>query len=186
MRLEAARAEEDLHAFGAQGFDTAAERGAAGQGGVDERQDDGRDGEADGFGEDTQGVGVADALGPFVDGVVGGRGDQDGIGNQGPGRAGFGVLAPDRAAGLVLDGGRVEEFECGRGGDDLDRPAAVLGQFDAGADRGGRAGAADDDGQDTAAEVSPRGADPAGELLGVPADACRGQGGQVAGQGSDG
>jgi hypothetical protein len=31
VRLEAARAEEDLHAFGAQGFDAAAERGAAGQ-----------------------------------------------------------------------------------------------------------------------------------------------------------
>jgi len=34
--------------------------------------------------------------------------------------------------------------------------------------------------------VSPRGADPGGELLRVPADARRGQGGQVAGQGGDG
>ena len=91
-----------VHAFGAQGFDAAAERGAAGQGGVDEREHDGRDAQAGGLGEDAEGVGVADALGPLVDGVVGGRGDEDGVGDEGPGRAGSGVLAADRAAGLVL------------------------------------------------------------------------------------
>ena len=131
MRLEAAGTKEDLHAFGAQGFDAAAERGAAGQGGVDEGEHDGRDAEAGGFSEDAEGVGVADAVGPFVDGVVGGRGDEDGVGDEGPGRAGFGVLAADRAAGLVGDGGRVEEVERGRGGDDLGRPGAVLSQLDA-------------------------------------------------------
>ena len=114
-------------AFGAQGLDAAAERGTGGQGGVDEGQDDGRDGKAGGLGEHAQGVCVADALGPFADGVVGGRGDKDGVGDEGPGRAGFGVLAADRAAGLVGDGGGVEEFERGRGGDDLDGPAPVLG-----------------------------------------------------------
>jgi hypothetical protein len=72
-------------------------------------------------------------------------------GDEGPGRAGFGVLAADGAAGLVGDGGRGEEVERGGGGDDLDGPAAVLGQLDAGADRGRRAGAAGHDGQDMAA-----------------------------------
>jgi hypothetical protein len=66
VRLEAAGAEQDLHAFGAQGFDAAPERGAAGQGGVDEWQDHDPDAQAGGFGEDAQGVGVADALGPLV------------------------------------------------------------------------------------------------------------------------
>jgi hypothetical protein len=57
---------------------------------------------------------------------------------------GFGVLAAHRAAGPVLDGGGVEEVERGRGGGDLDRPAAVLGQHDARADRGRRASATGD------------------------------------------
>jgi hypothetical protein len=113
--LDAAGAEEDLHAFGAQGFHAAAERGATGQSGVDERQDHDGVAEAGGLGEGAQGVGVADAVGPLVDGVLGGRGDDDGVGDEGPGRAGFGVLAADRAAGLVGDGGRVEEVERGRG-----------------------------------------------------------------------
>jgi hypothetical protein len=51
--LDAAGAEEDRHAFGAQELDAAAERGAAGQGGVDEGQHDGRDAEAGGLGEDA-------------------------------------------------------------------------------------------------------------------------------------
>jgi hypothetical protein len=59
------------------------------------------------------GVGVADALGLLVDGVVGGQGDEDGVGDEVPGRAGFGVLAANRAAGLLGDGGRVEEVERG-------------------------------------------------------------------------
>ena len=42
MGLDAAGAEEDLDAFGAQGLDAAAERGAVGQGGVDEGEHDGR------------------------------------------------------------------------------------------------------------------------------------------------
>jgi hypothetical protein len=59
VRLDAAGTEQDRHAFGAQGFDAAAERGAAGRGGVDEGEHDGRDAEAAGLGEDAQGVGVA-------------------------------------------------------------------------------------------------------------------------------
>ena len=51
VRLEAARAEEDPHAFGAQEFDAAAERGTAGQGGVDEGQDHNRHAEVGGLGE---------------------------------------------------------------------------------------------------------------------------------------
>jgi len=53
VRLEAAGAEEDLDAFGAQGVDAAAERGAAGQGGVDEGQDHDGHAEAGGLGEDA-------------------------------------------------------------------------------------------------------------------------------------
>jgi hypothetical protein len=41
--LDAAGSQEYPHAFGTQGFDAALEWWAAGQGGVDERQDDGRD-----------------------------------------------------------------------------------------------------------------------------------------------
>jgi hypothetical protein len=55
VRLEAAGAEEDLHAFGAQGVDAAAERRAAGQGGIDERQDHDRGAQAGGFDEDARG-----------------------------------------------------------------------------------------------------------------------------------
>ncbi len=44
--LEAAGAEEDVHAFSAQGVDAAAERGAAGQGGIAEGEDDGGHAEA--------------------------------------------------------------------------------------------------------------------------------------------
>lgn len=57
------RAEEDAYSFGAECFDAAAERLAAGQGGVDEGQDNDRDAEAGGLRKDAQSVGVADALG---------------------------------------------------------------------------------------------------------------------------
>ena len=145
VRLDAAGADEDVYAFGAEGFDAAPEWGAAGECGVDERQDD--DGDAEGccLGQDAEGVGVADALGPFVDGVVGGRGDDDRVGFFGPWFAWFAVLAADGSAGLRLDGGLVEEVQGGGGGDDLDRPAAVLGLLDQGADGAGRACAAHDD-----------------------------------------
>ena len=63
--FDAAGAEQYSHSFGAQGFDAAHERRAAGQRGVHERQDDDRDAQAGGFGEDAQGVGVADAVGPI-------------------------------------------------------------------------------------------------------------------------
>ena len=126
---------------------------AAGQRGVDEGQDHDRDVQAGSLGEDAEGVGVADAQGPFVDRVVGGRGDDDRVGYLGPGRAGLAVLAADGAARLFLDGGLVEEAEGGGGGDDLDCPAAFLGELNEGADGGGRACAAHDDGQDAPAGV---------------------------------
>ena len=87
--LEAAGAEQDADAFGAEGFDAAAEGRAAGQRGVDEGQDHDRHVEAGGLGEDAEGVGVADAQGPFVDRVVGGRGDDDGVGYRGAGVPGL-------------------------------------------------------------------------------------------------
>ena len=93
--------------------------------------------QAGGLGEDAQGVGVADAQCPFVDRVVGGRGDDDRIGYLGAGRAWLAVLAADGAARLFLDGGLVEEIEGGGGGDDLDPPAAFLGETDEGTDGGG-------------------------------------------------
>jgi hypothetical protein len=40
MRLEPARAEEDMHALAAESFDAPAERDPAGQSGVHERQHD--------------------------------------------------------------------------------------------------------------------------------------------------
>ena len=128
VRLEAAGAEQDADAFGAEGFDAAAEGRAAGQRGVDEGQDHDRDVEAGGLGEHAEGVGVADAQGPFVDRVVGGRGDDDGVGYLGAGRAGRAVLAADGVAGGFLDGGRVEEIEGGGGGDDLDTSSRVRGR----------------------------------------------------------
>ena len=47
-----------------------------------------------------------------------------------------------------LDGGLVEEIEGGGGGDDLDRPAAFLGETDEGTDGGGGTRAAYDGRQD--------------------------------------
>ena len=47
---------------------------------VDEREHDDGYAKADRFGEDSQGTGVADSVGPLVDRVVGGRCDDDGIG----------------------------------------------------------------------------------------------------------
>jgi hypothetical protein len=48
---------------------------------VDEWQHDSGCAETDRFGEGAEGEVVADAVGPFVDGVIGGRGDDDGIGS---------------------------------------------------------------------------------------------------------
>ena len=84
----------------------------------------------------------------LVDRVVAGQGDNDRIGNLGAGRAWLAVLAADGAAGGLLDDGLIEEIGGGGGGDDLDRPAAFLGEADEGTDGGSRARAAHDDGQD--------------------------------------
>jgi hypothetical protein len=65
------------------------ERDADGEGGVHEGQDCCRHAEAGRLGEHAQGVGVADALGPFADGVVGGGRDEDGVRDQGPGGPGL-------------------------------------------------------------------------------------------------
>jgi hypothetical protein len=95
VRLDAAGTDEDVDAFGVECFDAAAEWGAAGERGVDERHYDDGDAKADCLGEDAQGVGVTDAVGPFVDGVVGGGRDDDRVGFLGPGFAWFAVLAAD-------------------------------------------------------------------------------------------
>jgi hypothetical protein len=127
VRLEFPRAEQDPGTLAAQAIHAAAEGLAGGQGGVDERQDN--DGEAgtQGFGEDSEGVGVADAAGPFVDGVVGSGGDDDRVCRAGPGFSWLPVGAAGRGAGLLLEGGGVDEVQRGRGGDELDIPAVILG-----------------------------------------------------------
>ena len=138
MRLDAAgTAEQDVNAFAAQVFEAAAEGCAGGEGGIDEREDDDRDAEGGGLGEDAKSVGVADALGSFVDRVVGGRRDDNGVGRAGPGLARSAVLAADRAAGLGLQRKHVQEAERRGRGDDLNRPALFLGEFDEPADFGG-------------------------------------------------
>src|SRR5579863_2161513 len=77
VRLDSLGAEEDPDAFVAEGLDAAGKWLACGQCSVDEGQDDDWNRHAGGFGEDSEGVGVADAQGPFVDRVVGGRRDDD-------------------------------------------------------------------------------------------------------------
>ncbi len=77
VRLELPGPEQDTNALGAQLGDAVLEWRPARQGGVHERQDDNRDAQAGSFGEDPEGVGVADPVGPFVDRVVGGRGADD-------------------------------------------------------------------------------------------------------------
>src|ERR1022692_3700417 len=72
-------------------------------------EDDDRHGEAGRLGEDAEGVGIADALRPFVDRVVAGRGDDDRVGRPRPGLAGLSVLAADRTAGLGLERGGIYE-----------------------------------------------------------------------------
>ena len=79
MRLEAARAQEDMHPFAAESLDAPPERDPARERRVHERQHDDGGAHPGHLGEDAQGVGVADALGPLVDRVVGRRGDDDGI-----------------------------------------------------------------------------------------------------------
>jgi hypothetical protein len=75
---------------------------------------------------------------------------------RGAGLAGFAVLAADGAAGLGFERGQVEEGERGRGGDDLDDPAALLGELDELACFGGGACAAHDVGQDAGGLVHRR------------------------------
>jgi hypothetical protein len=148
--LHAAGTDKDVDAFAAKILDAAAERSAGGQGGVDERENDDRDAEGSCLGENAEGVGVADALCPFVDRVVRGRGDDDCVGRAGSRLAWLAVLAADWVTGLGFDGGHVQEVECGRGGHDIDGPAVVLGELDELADFGGRACGTDDDGQHVA------------------------------------
>ena len=83
VRLEAARSPQDPYASGAQGLDLRRKRGAAGQRRAAERQDHGGYAQAGGLGEHDQG-GVADALAylRMVSKVA--RGDEDGVGTEGP------------------------------------------------------------------------------------------------------
>lgn len=62
-----------MYAFAAQLLDAATEWGAGGKGGVYEGEDDDGHTEGGGLGEDAEGVGIAYALGPLIDRVVGGR-----------------------------------------------------------------------------------------------------------------
>src|SRR5260221_90977 len=80
VRLDATGAEQDPDSLAAQVLDAAPERGAGGERGIDEGKNDDRHAQAGGLGENAEGVGVADALGPLVDRVVGGRGDNDRVG----------------------------------------------------------------------------------------------------------
>ena len=160
MRLEPARAEEDMHAFAAERFDAPAERDPAGKRGVHERQHDDRRVHSGHLGEDAEGVGIAGALRPFVDRVVGRRGDDDGIRDSRSRRAWLAVLAADGIAGKLLDGGLIEELQSSGSRNDLNRPAPVQGKLDKGADCRGGSCAADDDRQDTAGCAASQGVTP--------------------------
>ena len=79
MLLDATWPKKDSHALGPQQLDAAPEWDTAGERRVDERKDHGRHAQAGGLCEYAQGIGVADALRPLVDGVVGGRRDDNGV-----------------------------------------------------------------------------------------------------------
>src|SRR6266487_6718 len=93
--LELAWPEEHAHAFRPELIDGVLEWVSAGERGVHERQDDDRNREADGFREDAQGVGVADAEGAFADRVVSGWGDDHRVCVAGSGFAWRAVAVPD-------------------------------------------------------------------------------------------
>src|SRR5208282_3065367 len=75
VRLELAWSEEDAYALVAKLGDCPLERTPGGERGIDEWQDHHGTGQADGLGQDAEGVSVADPPGALVDCVVGGRGD---------------------------------------------------------------------------------------------------------------
>jgi hypothetical protein len=80
VRFDGTGSEQDVDIFVAQYFYTPSERCASSECRVYEWKDDDGYAQTRIFGEDAEGVGVADAVGPFVDGVVGGGGDNDGVG----------------------------------------------------------------------------------------------------------
>ena len=128
MWLEFAGPEQDPDAFAAQRVNAVLERRPPGESRVDEGQDHDWNAKAGRFGEDAEGVGVADAVGPLVDGVVGGGGDDDRVGPRGPSRAA--VLCDlimvrslavaggldDETSGLWPGGGAATRTSAGSGG----------------------------------------------------------------------
>ena len=136
MRLELTGSEEHAHAFFAELIDGSPEGASAGERGVHEGQDDDWDREADSLGEDAEGVGVADAERAFADRVVGGWGDDHRVGVLRSGLAGRPVAVAHGRTGQCFQGGDIEEVERGGRGDELDRPAALLGELDQRADIG--------------------------------------------------
>jgi hypothetical protein len=104
--------EDDPHSLGPQFGHGAAEGHAGGEGGVDERHNDGGDAAADRLGDGGQGVVVGDARGELAHGVERGRGDDDaGQRGQGPGRGGgcLTCLGANRMAEGLLECVQVEE-----------------------------------------------------------------------------
>jgi hypothetical protein len=145
MWLKPARAEEDVHSFAAEGFHALPKWDPVSERRVDEWQDDDRRVQSGHLGEDAQGVGIADALCPFVDRVVCGRSNDDGIGYYRSRRAWLAVLAADGIASQFLDGFLVEEVQSGGSRDELDRPVSVNSQLYQGAYLRRGTCAADDD-----------------------------------------
>src|SRR5258708_11664434 len=130
MRLELARPKQDPNALAAQRVHAFLEWRPPSECGVYEWQGHDADTEAWRFGEDAESVCVADPVGPLVDRVVSRGGDDDRVGVRGLGFAGAAVLAAHCSAGLGFELGYVDERQCRWGGDDLDGPATVVGEFD--------------------------------------------------------
>src|SRR5436190_7285145 len=148
--LEFARPEQDPDAFAAERVHAVLKWRSPGESGVYEGQDHDWDAKAGRFGEHAEGVGVAYAVGPLVDRVVGGGRNDDRVGPRGPGFAGAAVFAANRSAGLGFELGHVDECQGGWCGDNLDGPAAVVGEFYKPSDFACRSGSAHDHVEDPA------------------------------------
>ena len=118
-----------------------------GECGVDERERHDRDAQARGLGQYPEGVGVAYAESPFVDGVVGSGGDDNRVRvwqRAAPAGARLGVFASHLMAGLHVEGVEVEKVQRSGSRDDVGIPSPVMGLVDQATDRGCGAGPAYD------------------------------------------
>lgn len=108
------------------------ERPSASEGLVDERQDGGRGVSPDCFGCNVERVGVVDAQGKLVDGVVGGGRDNKSVRRCGvrPGLPSGSVVAAYIVATETVDCRDVEERDCRRGSDDIYLPAIAVREMD--------------------------------------------------------